>query len=54
MLTFMSQKLTKMTGKGHNKQNHIFQKDPMKYLVQTYISVRTRNLLFKYFTDVSH
>ena len=28
--------------------------NPMKYPVQAYILVRTRNLLFVYFTSVSH
>ena len=56
MLNFMNSKLTKMTGKG--KQNCIFQKiNPMKYPVQSYIlvpEIKTRNLLFMYFTGVSH
>ena len=53
MLNFMNSKLTKITGKG--KQNHIFQKiNPMKYPVQSYILVKTRNLLFMYFTGVFH
>ena len=53
MLNFMNSKLTKMTGKG--KQNYIFQKiNPMKYAVQSYILVKTRNVLFMYFTGVSH
>ena len=54
MLTFMNSKVTKMT--GIDKQNHIFQKkvNPMKYPVQIYIFGRTGNLLFMYFTGVSH
>ena len=53
MLSFMNSKLTKMT--GNDKQNHISKKvNPMKYPVQSYILVRTGNLLFMYFTGVSH
>ena len=50
LYTFVKSKLTKMTGK--DKQNHIFQKK--EYLVQKYILERTENLLFMYFTGVSH
>ena len=56
MLTFMNSKLTKMTGK--DKQNHIFQKSKSYEISSTviyiYILVRTGNLLFMYFTGVSH
>ena len=53
MLTFMKSKLTKMTGK--DKQTTFSRKvNPMKYPVQTYIFERTGNLLFMYFTGVSH
>ena len=50
MLTFTKSKLIKMTSK-----TTFFKKvNPMKYPVETYILERTRNLLFMYFTGVSH
>ena len=53
MLNFMNLKLTKMTGK--DKQNHIFQKSKSYEISSTDIYIgEDRELLFKYFTGVSH
>ena len=53
MLSFMNSKLTKMTDKG--KQNQISKKvNPLKHPAQSYILLRTRNILFIYFTGISH
>ena len=55
MLTFMNSKLSD-DWQISDKQYHIFQKSKssMKYQIQTYILVRTWNLLFIYFTGVSN
>ena len=57
MLTFMNSKLTKMAGK--DKQNHIYKIYYILHIyiyiyIYIYILVRTGNLLFMYFTGVSH
>ena len=55
MLTFVNSKLPD-DWQISDKQYHIFQKSKssMKYQIQTYILVRTWNLLFSYFTGVSN
>ena len=54
MLTFVNSKLTDKLAVLASKTTFFKKVNPMKYLVQTYILVRTQNLLFMYFTGVSH
>ena len=54
MLTFINSKLPDKLVVLTNKTKFSKKVNPMKYPVQTYILVRTWNLLFMYFTDVSH
>ena len=54
MLTFINSKLPDKLVVLTNKTKFSEKVNPMKYPVQTYILVRTWNLLFMYFTDVSH
>ena len=48
----MNSKLTKMTGK--DKQDHIFQKSKSYEISSIAIYILVRNLLFMYFTGLSH
>ena len=54
MLTFMDSKLPDKLGVLTSKTTFSKKVNPMKYPVQSYILVKTRNLLFMYFTGVSH
>ena len=54
MLTFINSKLPDKLAVLTNKTKFSKKVNPVKYPVQTYILVRTWNLLFMYFTDVSH
>ena len=54
MLTIMNSKLPDKLLVLTNKTKFSKKVNPIKYPVQTYILVRTWNLLFMYFTGVSH
>ena len=54
MLTFMNSKLQDKLVVLTSETTFFKKINPMKYPVQTYILVNTWNLLFIYFTDVSH
>ena len=54
MLNFMKSKLPDKLVVFTSKTTFTKKANPMKYPVQTYILVRTWNLLFMYFTAVSH
>ena len=54
MLAFMNSKLLDKLVVLTNKTIFSKKVNPIKYPVQTYILVRTWNLLFMYFTGVSH
>ena len=54
MLTFMNSKLPHDWQISDKKTTFSKEVNPMKYAAQTYILVRTWNLLFMYFTGVSH
>ena len=54
MLTIMNSELPDKLLVLTNKTKFFKKVNPIKYPVQTYILVRTWNLLFMYFTGVSH
>ena len=54
MLTFMNTKLPDKLVVFPSKTTFSKKVNPMKYPVQTYILVRTWNLLIMYFAGVSH
>ena len=54
MLNFMNSKLPDKLVVSTSKTAFTKKVNPMKYPVQTYILVRIWNLLFMYFTAVSH
>ena len=54
MMTFMNSKLQNKPVALTRKTTFCKKVNPMKYPIQTYILVRTWNLLFIYFTYVSH
>ena len=54
MLTFMNSKLPDKLVVLTSKTTFFKKINPMKYPLQTYILVTTWNLLFMYFTGVSH
>ena len=53
-MTFMNSKLQNKPVALTRKTTFCKKVNPMKYPIQTYILVRTWNLLFIYFTYVSH
>ena len=54
MLTFMNSKLPDKLVVLTRKTTFSKKGNPLKYPVQTYILVRIWNLLFMYYTGVSH
>ena len=54
MLSFVNSKLTKDGWQRQEKTTFSKKVNPMKYPVKSYILVRAGNLLFMYFTGVSH